>query len=383
MTSAETKPNKSRRRRLLEIALKLIAVVVFMEITLRVGTYVAYGRNPYYLFYGFQGAVSQVNVSPWSVYAGQYYKYPPNYALQGAAGQHGETAHTNSLGFRGPDFAPAKPAGTLRVFCLGGSSTFGFHNDDDETYPHYLQQLLAAQPETDHVEVVNAGFPYYNTATVRGLLEEELVGYAPDVVTVYSGYNDTSWPLEVGPWFRTVNWLQETSITCFVLKQTVLTDKNIYRWFGRFSSREGSSLDRAELERDVESHAARFRRNLEAMAALARREGFQLVPIRQPITTVTTNESFRGLTYEEEFQAVMAKLDAGEWLSRFDLSMIRHHRLVEELDALAEREGLTAVDNIALLDDHRHLLASWVHLEAEANRRLAEELARVVAESAR
>ena len=193
-----TPPKKSRRRRLLAVALKLCAVVLFMEAALRVGAYAAYGRNPYYLFYGFQGAVSQVNVSPWSVFAGQYYKYPPNYELQGAAGQAGETARTGSLGFRGPDFEPEKAPGSFRVFCLGGSSTFGFHNDDDQTYPHYLQERLAANAATSHVEVVNAGFPYYNSATLRGLLEEELVDYAPDLVTVYSGYNDTSWPLDVG-----------------------------------------------------------------------------------------------------------------------------------------------------------------------------------------
>ena len=123
------------RARLRRVALKLGLVVLFLEVALRAATWFAYGRDPYYLLYGFQGAVSQVNVSPWSVFTGRHYKYPPNYALRGAAGQAGETAHTNALGFRGPDFEPVKPPGTLRVFCMGGSSTFGFHNDDDETYP--------------------------------------------------------------------------------------------------------------------------------------------------------------------------------------------------------------------------------------------------------
>ena len=184
---------------------------------------------------------------------------------------------------------------------------------------------------------------------------------------------------EVGLWFRSVNWLQETSITCFVLKQTILTDKNIYSWFGRFTSHEGGSIDRARLDEGVERTAARFRANLEAVVALSRAEDFELVLVRQPITTVTTNKSFKGFTYEQEFEGVMAKLASGEWISRFDLSMIRHYRLIAELDALAARENLTLVDNIALLDEHRHLLASWVHLEPEANRMLAEALARAVA----
>ena len=366
------------RARLLRVALKLGLAILFLEVALRAATWFAYGRDPYYLLYGFQGAVSQVNVSPWSVFTGRHYKYPPNYALRGAAGQAGETAHTNALGFRGPDFEPAKPPGSMRVFCMGGSSTFGFHNDDDETYPHYLQEILAADAATAHVEVINAGFPYYHSGTIRALLEQELVGYAPDLVTIYSAYNDTAWPLEVGPWQGAVLWLQEHSITCLVLQRTILTDKNIYRLLGRLGA--GGSRGRAELADEIERFAARYRANLEALAALARRAGFELLLILQPMTTVTTNPSFAGLTYEEEYRGVLAKLEAGEWLSRFDLCLLRHHRLIEELDLLAEREGLAVIDNIRLLDDHRELLASWVHLEPEANRMLAEELARFLRE---
>jgi lysophospholipase L1-like esterase len=368
-------------RRLRAIALKLLIVILAMEVLLRVGTYFALHRNPYYLFYGFQGAVSQVNVSPWSVYEGQYFKYPPSYELHGAAGQAGERARTNSLGFRGPDFTPEKAAGTFRVFCMGGSSTFGFHNSDDETYPHYLQQLLAREPATAHFEVVNAGFPYYNTATIRGLLTEELVEYEPDLVTLYAGYNDTCWPLDVGLWFRAVNWVQENSITCFVIKQTILTDKRIYGLRGKFRrrfGRGGDSADADELQADVERIAARYRANLEAIVSLAKERGFQLVLIRQPMTAVTANESLRGLTYEQEYQGVLEKLARGELLADVDRSMIAHHRLLEELDALAAREGLPVVDNVALLDRDRSRLASWVHLEPEANHELAEALVPVV-----
>jgi lysophospholipase L1-like esterase len=372
--SAEPRARPRWRR----VALRLVAVVVAVEVLLRVATFVAYGRNPYYLFYGFQGAVSQVNVSPWSVYQGQYYKYPAHYELQGAAGQAGETAHTNNLGFRGPDFEPEKPAGTFRVFCTGGSSTFGFHNDDDETYPYYLAELLAADPATAHVEVVNAGFPYYNTATILGLVKSELVDYGPDVVTLYSGYNDTSWPLDVGLWYTLVNRLQQHSITCFVLKETVLTDKRIYKIMNRLGL-GGGSADLERVQADVERVAARFRANVEELVELSKREGFELVVIRQPITTAKTNPELAGMSYEDEYRAVLAKAAAGGFLSRFDVSMIRHHRLVAELDAIAEDADLPVVDNIALLDEDRSLLASWVHLRPEANRRLAEALAPVIA----
>src|SRR5688572_1482967 len=48
------------------------------------------------------------------------------------------------LGFRGPTPGVPKPAGTLRVLCLGGSTTYGDGLEDGDTYPVRLQELLAA-----------------------------------------------------------------------------------------------------------------------------------------------------------------------------------------------------------------------------------------------
>jgi len=48
----------------------------------------------------------------------------------------------NSHGFRGKEFSIAKPDDVIRVLTLGASSTFGFFNKDDETYPYLLEQRL-------------------------------------------------------------------------------------------------------------------------------------------------------------------------------------------------------------------------------------------------
>jgi hypothetical protein len=47
---------------------------------------------------------------------------------------------------------------------------------------------------------------------------------------------------------------------------------------------------------------------------------------------------------------------------------------VTELDRLAAQHGWPVVDNIALVDEDRSRLSSWVHLTPEANQRLAEAL---------
>lgn len=349
-------------------------MILVLEVVLRLGLFVWHDFSQYYLFYGFHNLVGRVGVSPWSVYSGDHFKFPPNYVLQGAAGQGTETASTNSLGFRGPDFEPAKTPDTFRVLTLGGSSTFGFHNADDETYPFYLQSEFLDEERDIQVEVINAGFPYYTSASIRSLLEDELFEYDPDLLTLYTAYNDASWPLQLGAGTRLVFWLQQHSTIYLVAKETVLTDQRIYKIQKKLRRRLQEGFDPGALEDMAEQVAARYRQNLEAILSMAMDHGVPTVLIRQPMTTRQQNKGIGELTYEQEYEAVVEKLEKREYTSTFDIRMILHHRLIEELDAIAKEHDLPIVDNIALLDQNPSGLTTWVHLTADANERLAAEI---------
>jgi hypothetical protein len=164
----------------------------------KAGSFLWFGYNQYYLYYGFHGLMGGVRIAPSSTHTGRHYKFPPHYVLHGAAGQASEKASINSLGFRGPEFQAMKPVGVFRVICMGESSTFGFRNSDNGTYPFQLENLFRQGHGGAKIEVINAGFPYYNTGSILSLLREELVHYSPDVLTLYSAFNDAGWPLEVG-----------------------------------------------------------------------------------------------------------------------------------------------------------------------------------------
>lgn len=80
-----------------------------------------------------------------------------------------------------------QPKARPRILCLGDSCTFF----DGQTVPPYsvvLEHLLGGDRV---VEVINAGVPGYTSYQGRVWFESELVEYAPDVVTVYYGWNDT------------------------------------------------------------------------------------------------------------------------------------------------------------------------------------------------
>jgi hypothetical protein len=69
---------------------------------------------------------------------------------------NGKGFRTNSLGYRGPEIARAKPPGTFRVVVLGSSNTLGHGVEDDEVYPRKLERWLDERAGPGRkVEVVN------------------------------------------------------------------------------------------------------------------------------------------------------------------------------------------------------------------------------------
>src|SRR6185436_9536823 len=85
--------------------------------------------------------------------------------------------NTNSQGFRGKtEFPYSKNKQKLRILILGDSFTFGDEVSDDETYSHYLQEMLP------HTEVINMGVHGYGHDQMLILLKEEGIKYHPDIV---------------------------------------------------------------------------------------------------------------------------------------------------------------------------------------------------------
>lgn len=106
--------------------------------------------------------------------------------LRPGATMSDEDLRVNRDGLRGPELGE-KRADTLRLACLGDSTTFGFKVAEADSYPARLAQLLA---EDYRVEVLNAGVPGYSTLQGLRFLEREVLTLRPDVLVVGLGAND-------------------------------------------------------------------------------------------------------------------------------------------------------------------------------------------------
>ncbi|KPJ89995.1 MAG: hypothetical protein AMS18_11815 [Gemmatimonas sp. SG8_17] len=100
-----------------------------------------------------------------------------------------ETAHNKIRWFNPQRFPARKAAGTTRIFCTGGSTTYGRPYDDRTSFCGWLRLFLPAIDPSRRWEVINAGGISYASYRVARLMEE-LAGYEPDLFIVYSGHNE-------------------------------------------------------------------------------------------------------------------------------------------------------------------------------------------------
>jgi len=100
-----------------------------------------------------------------------------------------QTAKNKLSHFNYQTFSEKKRKGTYRIFCLGGSTTFGRPYDDSVSFSGWLRELLPLAGPEKTWEVINAGGISYASYRVARLMKE-LVQYEPDLFIIYSGHNE-------------------------------------------------------------------------------------------------------------------------------------------------------------------------------------------------
>lgn len=102
------------------------------------------------------------------------------------------TTHTNSRGFRGTrEYSDRKPAGTRRVFVIGGSAAVGFGASGDEaTIAGQLEILLNERKDGWRYEVINAACNGFGSHQDLILTALELLPRDPDIIVQFAGGTD-------------------------------------------------------------------------------------------------------------------------------------------------------------------------------------------------
>lgn len=110
----------------------------------------------------------------------------------------------NSFGLRGPEIAREKPPDTVRIICIGASTTFSDGAaTDSRSYPAQMGQMLNEHfgDAPFRVESLNAGVQGCTSIESVIYLQTRLLDLSPDVAILHNGVNETWGMLEM-PGFK-------------------------------------------------------------------------------------------------------------------------------------------------------------------------------------
>jgi lysophospholipase L1-like esterase len=96
----------------------------------------------------------------------------------------------NRWGFRSPEYDPIKPKNTIRIFFLGGSSTFDPYVSDENTWTNLTGEILSKHTDKT-IEAINAGKYGFGSHEIFGLFYHRILRHSPDMIVLYSALNDT------------------------------------------------------------------------------------------------------------------------------------------------------------------------------------------------
>ena len=272
------------------------------------------------------------------------------------------TARNKLRFFNKQQFALKKTAGTYRIFCMGGSTTFGRPYDDMTSFCGWLRAMLPKADPSLRWELVNAGGVSYASYRVAVLMEE-LIHYEPDLFIIYSGHNEflehrtygrlISTPAAV----RGLGAIMSRTRTYQAVKQAVdslsgsaevAADKRTYLP-GEVETILESSLGPESYHRDAElrEHVRdHYRYNLMRMVDIARSVGAKVI-------LVTPASNLRGCSpFKSKHREDLAGAQRKGWQTLFSDANKMHA-------AGRWDEALTAIDNAIAIDDryaHGHYL---------------------------
>jgi lysophospholipase L1-like esterase len=319
--------------------------------------------------------------------SGTYAKFSPH-EIKVDKDENGNRFHPtiNGRGFRGAEFVDRKPPGTTRVVTLGASSTFGYHNRDDQTYPHYMQvSLNTARPEGDRFEVINLGIPHMDSDEIVSLFLNEAVPLRPDIVTFYEGWNDATKTADAlgrhGPFDRRPDMRLLIRDGYRAIANHSLLAALLDSLFYYITESEIAADD---LQRVVEQATAKFLANVSLIRQVCRTEGILFIMATQQARSQTiAREHIKGITFHDEAVLVREKLARTGKLTRREAAFLIHAGLMEGLHEWAAANQAPLADVIRALDADRTVLLTYVHASATGNRVIAHELAKQFPNGAR
>jgi lysophospholipase L1-like esterase len=177
----------------------------------------------------------------------------------------------NSLGFRGPEIAVPKPAGTVRIAYLGASTTWcGEVSSNDKVWPHLATASLSRAFPGARFDYINGGVPGYTIQSMTQNLQHRVAPLQPDVIVIYEASNNLSGEMRELAVKRGIIENQSVEVSSLPSRYSILwylVEKNLRLKAAQRAAESGKGL----LEVDPKSLGSDYRHALTELVLAAQR----------------------------------------------------------------------------------------------------------------
>ncbi len=267
----------------------------------------------------------------------------------------------NSWGFRDDEVIEPRPEQALRVWVVGGSTTFDIYaRDNASAWPNLLEQRLQRALPGRRVEVLNAGIPGETLMGSGDDLERLGERFQPDLVLLYHGPNDLRHEamqplLQRGPApVKGVDWSRVAGSIALTRLLARVSQPALFTGGGRFDPESGLRSAREGLSRAIE-----LSRGLGATPVLA----------THPLRIVLDDQGQLGREMHELSQHLLLPPEQ---------SVAAYQAYNEYVRGLAVSEELPLVEVAQAVDSSPENWGDLTHFRRPGAELCADEVARVL-----
>lgn len=369
--------NPARRQFWINLCITVASILISLSI-LELGSFIYFSKIKSYT----------------SLEMARRYEYDPYRGYRLMPGYQRDGAQHNSQGFRRTEeVSREKPAGTYRIFLMGGSTAYGmsaggvfpsYRISNNETIDHYLERFLNQSSLGRRFEVINAAVSGYWTHHHFIYLNQELLDYDPDIVIFLDGHND-HYILDKNHKQFEVNYRTEqiealNNSTLLGVLEHLLSYAATKSWFGLGLM---SGVDKIRSWNRVKIHKDKLAGNINDYEEIARRtflkmikrnvlilkeEGVVPVVLLQPELALFQEKQFT----PEENKLLKIELSYRQegYQERLNILNKKAVRLIRQL---AEKYKFLFLDLRNVFKDMKsQAYIDYVHLSPAGARRLAE-----------
>ena len=303
----------------------------------------------------------------------KYFPYQPVSAFDCKSGESFAVT-INNKGFRGKDIPDLKPPGIIRIVMLGASSTFGFCNRDNETYPHQLGEILN-QGNSNSYEVINLGIPHLTSNQIASLFISEALSLNPDIVTFYEGNNDARSLLVEAKKLDSIFPVLHNAIDA--IGEYLIIVKTLTS----IIERSGKGFPAHVLDKPALAASQNLLKQISMINEECKKRGISfLLATQQRRSLIVESGQLKGVTYKDEATLVEQKLKSLGRINPREFGFLAHNIFMTEIVKWASENDVVLVDVIEALDQDRDTILTQVHISNEGNTMIAHAFAEKILE---